>query len=164
MPPNARLPENPLTVEARSQTDCYICRKHRGEEPMPGGPIFEDELVVASHGYHRERNPEPYLGHLMVEPRRHAFGVADLTDEEAAALGVAMSRVARALRASEGAEQVYVVVLGHHSPHLHVHLIPRYPGTPREFWDPFHVDEWPEAKHGGPDDAAEVAARIRAAT
>jgi histidine triad (HIT) family protein len=145
-----------------AQTDCYICRKHRGEEPMPGGPIFENELVIASHGFHRERQPRPYLGHLLVEPRRHAFGVADLGDEEAAALGLAVTRAARALRSSEGAEQVYVAVLGHHTPHLHVHLIPRYPGTPREYWDPLRIDEWPHARHGEPEDVAAVAARIRA--
>jgi histidine triad (HIT) family protein len=150
-------------VAASAQTDCYICRKHRGEEPMPGGAIFADEVVVASHGYHPERNPEPYLGHVVVEPKRHAFGFADLEEHEAAAVGVAISRVSRALKRAEAAEHVYVAVVGHHTPHLHVHLIPRYPRTPREYWDPIRVDEWPEAKHGGPDEAAEVAARIRAA-
>jgi histidine triad (HIT) family protein len=150
-------------VAAPPQTDCVICRKHRGEELAPGGPIYETDLVWASHGYDAERNPEPYLGHVTVEPKRHALGVAELDDEEAAALGVAVARVARALRESEGAEHVYVAVLGHHTPHLHVHLIPRYPGTPREYWDPLRLDEWPEAKHGGPDEAAAVAARIRRA-
>jgi diadenosine tetraphosphate (Ap4A) HIT family hydrolase len=149
-------------VPGPSETDCFICRKHRGDEPAPGGPIYEDELVFASHGYHPERNPEPYLGHVVVEPKRHAPGLADLTNDEAAAVGVAVTRLARALIVSEGAEHVYSAVVGHHTPHLHVHLIPRYPGTPREYWDPFRVDEWPEAKHGGPDIAAEVAERIRA--
>jgi histidine triad (HIT) family protein len=150
-------------VATSAQTDCFICRKHHGDEPAPGGPIYETELVWASHGYHPERNPEPYLGHVVVEPRRHALGFADLEEDEAAALGVAISRLSRALKRAEGAEHVYVAVVGHHTPHLHVHLIPRYPGTPREFWDPIRVDEWPEARHGRPEDAAEVATRIRAA-
>ena len=143
--------------------DCFICRKHRGEELAPGGPIYENELVWASHAYHPERGSEPYLGHVLVEPKRHALGFPDLTDEEAAAMGVGVTRVTRAIRESEGAEHVYVAVLGHHTPHLHVHLIPRYPGTPREFWDPFKVDEAPDAKHGGPEEAAAVADRVRAA-
>jgi diadenosine tetraphosphate (Ap4A) HIT family hydrolase len=150
-------------VAAETQTDCFICRKHRGEELAPGGPILDDDLVFASHAYHPERNAEPYLGYIVVESKRHAPGFADLTDEEAAAVGVAIARVSRALRASEGAEHVYLLVIGHHTPHLHVHLVPRYPGTPREFWDPYRVDEAPGAKHGGADDAAEVAARLRAA-
>jgi histidine triad (HIT) family protein len=150
-------------VTGAAQTDCFICRKHRGDEPAPGGPIYENELVWASHGYHPERNPEPYLGHVLVEAKRHALGFPDLTDEEAAAVGVAITRVARAIRDSEGAEHVYVAVVGHHTPHLHVHLIPRYPGTPQEYWDPFTVDEAPQAKHGDPEAVAAVANRIRAA-
>jgi histidine triad (HIT) family protein len=150
-------------VAASSQTDCFICRKHRGGELAPGGPIVDDALVWASHGYHPERNPDPYLGHVTVEPKRHAFGFADLDEDEAAAVGVAIARVSRAIKQAEGAEHVYLAVVGHHTPHLHVHLIPRYPGTPREFWDPLRLDEWEGAKHGGPDDAAAVAARIRSA-
>ena len=76
---------------------------------------------------------------------------------------MAIARVSRAIRESEGAEHVYLLVIGHHTPHLHVHLVPRYPGTPKEFWDPSRVDEAPGAKHGGIDEAAAVAARIRAA-
>jgi diadenosine tetraphosphate (Ap4A) HIT family hydrolase len=60
-----------------------------------------------------------------------------------AEVGRAIARVTRALRESEGAEHVYLVVVGHESPHLHVHLVPRYPGTPREFWDPLRVAESP---------------------
>jgi histidine triad (HIT) family protein len=150
-----------LTVTGTAQTDCFICRKHRGEELAPGGPIYDDELVYASHCYDPERNPEPYLGHVLVEPKRHAPGLADVTPEEAAALGVLETRLARAICDSEGAEHVYLAVIGHHVPHLHVHLIPRYPGTPRQYWDPLKIDEWPEAKHGGPEEAAAVAERIR---
>jgi histidine triad (HIT) family protein len=150
-------------VTERSQTECFVCRKHRGDEPVPGGPILDAELVYASHAFHADDDPQPYLGHLVVEPRRHAPGVADLTDDEAAAVGVAVTRLARALESSQGAEHVYVAVLGHHIPHLHVHLVPRYPGTPREFWDPMRVDEAPGARTGGFADAAEVAAAVRAA-
>ena len=64
---------------------------------------------------------------------------------------------------SEGAEHVYVAVLGHHVPHLHVHLVPRYPGTPHEYWSPLMVDEWPGARRGDTDDVATVGDRIRGA-
>ena len=75
-------------MAAQTQTDCFICRKHRGEATVPGGAILDSRLVYVSHGYHDELNPEPYLGHVVVEPKRHAPGVDDLTDEEAAAVGV----------------------------------------------------------------------------
>jgi histidine triad (HIT) family protein len=140
--------------------DCFVCRKHRGEEPVPGGPLYEDDLVYASHVYHAE-NPTPYLGHLIVEPKRHAPGLADLTDEEGQAVGMLAARASRALYA-EGAEWVYALVLGHHIPHLHLHLVPRYPGTPEEYRDPMRIDEWEGAKHGGPEQVADLADRLRA--
>ena len=42
-------------------------------------------------------------------------------------------------------------------PHLHVHLLPRFPGTPREYWWT-KVDEWPEARRG---DAAQIGDLVR---
>jgi histidine triad (HIT) family protein len=139
---------------------CFVCRKHRGEEAVPGGPIYEDDLVYSSHIYHPD-NTNPYLGHLIVEPKRHAVGLADLEEDEAMAVGALAARASRALRA-EGAEWVYAVVLGHHIPHLHLHLLPRYPGTPREFWNPMTIDDWEGSKHGGPEEIADLVERLRA--
>ena len=45
-------------------------------------------------------------------------------------------------------------------PHLHLHLIGRYPGAPRQYWGP-RVDEWPDAPHGAEREIEEVAARVR---
>ena len=101
-----------------------------------------------------------YLGYLFAEPRRHAPGLADLTDAEAQAIGLLVARLSRALVASEGAEHVYAFVLGDGVPHLHVHLVPRYPGAPRRYWG-VHVDEWPEAPRGGAPDIAALCARLR---
>jgi len=33
----------------------------------------------------------------------------------------------------EGAERIYLEVLGHHVPHLHVWVVPRYPGIPDQY-------------------------------
>jgi histidine triad (HIT) family protein len=97
----------------------------------------------------------------MVEPKRHAPGLADLSDVEAQALGLLVARLSRALKASESAEHVYAFVLGDLVPHLHIHVVPRYPGAPREYWG-MHVDEWPEAPRGGPEEMAALCARLRA--
>lgn len=140
--------------------DCFVCRKHRGEEPVPGGPIYEDHLLFASH-----TAPSPgeraYLGWCFVEPRRHAPGLADLTDEEARAIGLLAARLSRALKAELNAEHVYAFVIGDHVPHLHVHLIVRHPGAPREYWG-VRVDEWPEAPKGGEVEIAALVTRLRA--
>jgi histidine triad (HIT) family protein len=138
-------------MPAPADPACLVCRKHRERGSLlPGGPVAEDELVVVSHlsPYLPGRAVKPvYLGHLFVEPRRHAPGLADLTDAEAERVGWWCTRASRALRAVAGAEHVYAAVIGDAVPHLHVHLIPRYPGTPREYWWD-RVDEWPEARRG----------------
>jgi histidine triad (HIT) family protein len=128
---------------------------------MPGGPVAEDELVLVSHivtpdALGRE-GTRAYLGHLFVEPRRHAPGLADLTNAEAQSVGSWSALASRALRDAAGAEHVYAAVIGDAVPHLHVHLTPRFPGTPREYWWT-RVEEWPQARRG---DAAEIAALVR---
>jgi histidine triad (HIT) family protein len=45
-------------------------------------------------------------------------------------------------------------------PHLHLHLLPHYPGTPRDAqWH--SVDEWEGAEHGGAHEIAELVARLQ---
>jgi diadenosine tetraphosphate (Ap4A) HIT family hydrolase len=129
-----------VTSNAR---DCFICDKHRQGDAAPGGVLYEDDLVFAGHAYSPEGNPA-YRGYLMVEPKRHARGLGDLSDEEAAAVGRLANRLARILKEAEGAEHVYAFVFGAGIPHLHVHLAPRFPNTPREYWGTRLV-EWPDA-------------------
>jgi diadenosine tetraphosphate (Ap4A) HIT family hydrolase len=131
---------------------------------MPGGPVAADDLVVVAH--RPPPSPGPggppvYLGYLFVEPRRHAVGLADLTGPEAQAVGLWCARASRALREVAGAAHVYAAVLGDHVPHLHVHLVARYPGTPREFWG-LKADEWPGADRGSGPQVAAFGSRLRA--
>lgn len=86
--------------------------------------------------------------------------MADLTDAEAQALGQLVARLSRALKSSEGAEHVYAFVLGDHVPHRHVHLVLRYPGTPRQYWG-LEVSEWPDAPSGDPPRIAALCDRLR---
>ena len=130
-----------------ASSDCLICRKQCGDFYVPGGAIYSDELVYSSHAHLTEGQNSIYLGWLTVETRRHLPGLADLTDEEGRRVGLLIARLSRALKAITSAEHVYAFVLGHGVPHLHVHLIPRYPGTPREYWG-VRIDEWPDAPRG----------------
>ncbi|HLZ59434.1 MAG TPA: HIT family protein [Ktedonosporobacter sp.] len=139
-------------------TDCFNCNKHRGVIKVAGGAIYEDDLVYAGHIFN-EKGPT-YLGYLMAELKRHAPGLAEQTDEEAQALGLLVARLSRALKASEGAEHIYTFVIGHHVPHLHIHVAPRYPGAPREYWG-IHVDEWPNAPRGGAEEIEALCERLR---
>jgi len=142
-------------------TDCFVCQRHRGIISSPGGAIYQDDLVYVGHAQIPEGQATVYLGWVLVEPKRHAPGLADLTDAESQAIGLLVTRLSRALKASEGAEHIYSFVLGHHVPHVHVHVVPRYPGAPREYWG-VRADEWPDAPHGGPHEIAEVCTRLRA--
>jgi histidine triad (HIT) family protein len=101
-------------------TDCFVCQKHRGEIELPGGAILSDELLYCGHVWSQEEDQGIYLGACIVEPKRHVASWADLNDEEASRIGIAIRDVADALRQSEGAEHVYVFVLGYHVPHLHI--------------------------------------------
>jgi histidine triad (HIT) family protein len=116
---------------------------------VPGGPIVEDELVMVSHTVTPDvlgrDGTTAYLGHLFVEPLRHAPGLADLTDDEARRVGFWCTRTSRALREVAGAEHVYAAVAGDEVPHLHVHLLARFAGTPREYWGT-RVNQWPQAR------------------
>lgn len=140
--------------------DCFVCRKHRGEVSMPGATIYEDHLVYAGHAQIREGQTTAYLGYLMAEPKRHVPELSDLTDDEAKALGLLVAHLSRALTVREGAEHVYAFVIGDKVPHVHVHIVPRYPGAPRKYWG-VHVDEWPDAPHGGPQEIETICSRLR---
>jgi histidine triad (HIT) family protein len=140
------------------ERDCFICRKHRGEIEISGGAIYEDELLYVGHI--SSDSGEAYLGYLIVDLKRHVPGLAELQDDESAAVGRMLTRVSRALKACVGAEHIYSFVLGDHVPHLHIHLIPRYPNTPSSFWG-FKISGWPDAPRGDASQIEEVCSRIR---
>jgi histidine triad (HIT) family protein len=139
---------------------CFVCEKHRAVDA-----IIADEHTVVSHlplVTPAGEADSVYLGYLMVEPRRHVGELGDLEPAEAASFGRAIAQAGASLRA-EGAEHVYAAVIGHGVEHLHMHLIPRYPGTPREYWWT-RVDEWPGAARGGADEIAALSERLRRRT
>jgi histidine triad (HIT) family protein len=141
--------------------DCFVCAKHALGGAALGGVLFEDELVYAGHAYPLTGQAVTYRGYLVAEPKRHVAELGGLTDPEAAALGVLVNRLARALKAVAEAEHVYSFVFGDGLGHLHVVLAPRYPGTPREYWG-VRLREWPDAPRVGEDEMRSLVARLRA--
>ncbi|HEX6311011.1 MAG TPA: HIT family protein [Acidimicrobiia bacterium] len=140
---------------------CFVCEKHRQGEAAQGGVLYEDELVYAGHAHaHAPAGSTAYRGHLVVEPKRHVVGLGDLTDDEAAAVGRLVNRLGRALKDVAGADHVYAFVLGGGVPHLHVHLAPRYPNTPREYQGA-RIAEWPDAPRIDRDEMREMVSRLR---
>jgi diadenosine tetraphosphate (Ap4A) HIT family hydrolase len=128
-------------MDSVTDPGCMICQKHLGVAP-PGwvGPvIYADDLVSVSH------RAAGALGYVYVESRRHVPYLDQLSDAEAAAVGWAVARVARGLRAELDVEFIHAFVSGRGVAHLHQHVFARHTGTPRDHpWWP----DWEDAPHG----------------
>jgi histidine triad (HIT) family protein len=124
--------------------DCPLCRRLEGKEPDPGGALIETELVRAQHASAPAGHTGVYAGWLLVTPLRHVTSLAELTNEEAREMAVVRTRLATALHDST-ASHVYSMVIGDEVPHVHEHVIARWPDTPRQHFGPTKLLEWPGA-------------------
>lgn len=73
-------------------------------------------------------------GWLVLVERRHSEAVDELTDDEAAELGLLIKRVSAALRQATGCVKTYVIQFaeaeGHR--HVHFHVVPRMADQPED--------------------------------
>lgn len=113
-------------------TDCLFCRMIRGE--IPAKKVYEDDGAFAFH----DINPQAPV-HVLIVPKQHIVGVAEITDENAAAVGHLFA-VAAKLGRELGVEQSgYRTVFnvgpdaGQTVHHLHLHLV----GGKPMGWPPF---------------------------
>ena len=140
--------------------DCLICQQIVGEVERPGGLLVDEELVAGFHVPPKNPPRDHYLGHLLVVSRRHVDHFADLSTAEAAAIMDAAHRLSRALRDVRDPERIHLAVVGLGVPHFHLHLFPRYRGTPPDLgW--VAADEWEDAPRGGATEIAAVAEPLR---
>lgn len=113
---------------------CFSCS---GNERFDALPVREriaaDEYWRVAHAV---KTALP--GWLILVPRRHVTTIADLTDQEAAALGHWQVRLSRALHAVTGCVKTYVVQFAEAEgfSHVHFHLIPRMADQPAEHRGP----------------------------
>jgi ATP adenylyltransferase len=108
--------------------DCPICAKHRGEGPLGGELVGRWDRFWVYHAPPGDDGLAP-LGYLYIETDRHAPHLEDLTHDEATALGLLRSRLARALTEALEPENVFSAVIGRGVPHFHEHLFVRHHGT-----------------------------------
>lgn len=150
---------NTATVVSMSMQSEESMSANTPDDGVPGGFIYEDDDMLVKH-LPPDASGRAYLGYLILETRRHARDLGDLTDIEAQKVGLWMSRLSRDLRRVLGAEHVYAFVLGDHVPQFHVHLIARHPGTPHEYYGT-RIHDWPDAPSGDEHAIAELVARLR---
>lgn len=142
--------------------DCEFCDWRAHLHAAPGGAIYEDELVLAHHVYDESDGDgnAHYLGALMLQTKRHAT-LAELTDDEARAIGWLAAHLGRALIICARAEKVYAYSFGEAYDHLHLFVVARYPGAPAEYVR-LRAREWPGAPRGGTRDIAALSDWLRA--
>jgi len=133
---------------------CVACQIVRGSRPTPGGILLRQGGLVL----HALADPSPLRGWIVLTSEAHARAWADLDPGTLAALGPLAARVMAAQRAALAAEHVYAFAIGDVVKHFHLHLVPRFAGTPERL-------RGRRCFEGRPEDAlpeAEVAAAARA--
>ncbi len=109
-------------------TGCYPCRMNvAGSDLPPREQVYDDSRWRVAHAL-SSRLP----GWLVVLPRRHITSLAELTSEEAVALGPLLQRLTVALAEVTGCEKTYAALFAEAEgfEHLHVHVVPRVPDLP----------------------------------
>lgn len=105
-------------------TDCVFCKIVAGQ--IPATRVYEDTEVLAFMDI-GQVNP----GHVLVAAKRHAPDLYALDEPQAAALGRAQARIARAIRdafqpSGLSVYQANGKPAGQTVFHYHVHLVPRH--------------------------------------
>lgn len=105
-------------------------------------------------------------GWLVLVVRRHIEAVDELTEAEAAELGVLLRRTSLALKAITGCAKTYVVQFAEAAehPHVHFHVIPRMADQPEERRGPqvFSYLNASDAERIDETQMNEIAHRVRA--
>lgn len=133
---------------------CTFCSITSGE--APAHIAFEDDVAV---GFLDIR--PLFHGHVLLVPRRHVETLVDLPPDEVGPLFERARTLAAAVVDGLGAQGSFVALnntVSQSVPHLHVHVVPRTRG------DGLRGFFWPRTTYEDDDQAAGVAARIRART
>ena len=131
---------------------CLFCDGAHLRAQAPARVAYEDDRFYVTHPL--DGDEPTYLGSLMTVTKRHVPSFAELTVDEAQALGLLLSRVSRALKVATGAGHTYAFYFGEGFHHLHVFTVARYDDMPVDFVR-LDVERWPDAPRG---DAAAVEA------
>ena len=133
--------------------ECLFCAIAAGT--VPAHVVLDAPDVVAF----LDHRPV-FKGHVLVVPREHYVTLPELPVSLLTALFVAVQHCATAVVQGLGAQGSWVAennVVSQAVPHVHVHVVPRTKG------DGLRGFFWPRTKYASDEEAAEYAARLRAA-
>jgi diadenosine tetraphosphate (Ap4A) HIT family hydrolase len=114
--------------------DCYTCRNNDQFDQLPPRErIAADPHWRVAHAFNTT-----LPGWLILVPRRHVTTIAELSDDEAAALGTWQVRLSRALHEVTGCVKTYVIQFAEQEGfgHVHFHIVPRMPDIPDDHRGP----------------------------
>lgn len=138
---------------------CPFCDGAHLRAQSPARVVYEDDRFYVVHPL--DEGEPTYLGTLMTVTKRHVPSFAELTAEEAPALGLLLARVSRALKVATGAGHAYAYYFGEGFRHVHVFTVARYDEMPSEYVR-LDVERWPEAPRGEAVEVEALCARLRA--
>lgn len=112
--------ENRAPSSWSSDADCAFCRIIKDE--IPSTRVFENDLVIAILGTLKAHYPNNNFyavvdilplrkGHTLVIPKAHFSRLSELPPEYAAAVGMAVTKVAHALTLGESQPELVVCVV-----------------------------------------------------
>lgn len=112
--------------------ECIFCKIIKGE--IPCAKVYEDSDIIAFLDI-GPVNP----GHTLVVPKEHYETLMDLPDELASKLGVAVKKIAEAVKEAMNPDGINVTqsnlkAAGQLVPHVHFHIIPRIEGDGLKHW------------------------------
>ena len=128
-------------------TGCYSCKQEGRFDRLP-----VRERIAADHYWRVAHVLDTAMpGWLVLVPRRHVTAIADLTDAEAAGLGLWQVRLSRALRNVTGCIKTYSIQFAEAQgfQHVHFHLVPRPADLSPQYRGPriFELLNVPEPQH-----------------
>jgi len=111
---------------------CIFCKVINNE--VPNYIFYEDERTVAFLDI-KPVNP----GHTLVLPKTHYQNIEEVTPEDLTAVILTVKKIGLMLKEKLGVIDYNVTenngpVAGQGVPHLHFHVIPRYPGDGHVTW------------------------------
>src|SRR3989344_2330206 len=112
--------------------DCIFCKIVDGQ--IPAKIIYQDNDYLAF----LDISPVSQ-GHSLVIPKKHTVDFSSLTGAEAGALATTVLKVAKGIAQALGAAAYNLGLnngqsAGQIVPHVHWHIIPRYPGDDLHLW------------------------------